>query len=171
MPGLHRSRSCTEAIPASRSPGQENETAERTHETSGPSSPASFAYYDPASSSLRMSQHTLLSDSSVSSLTLPEWGWMRNGELYEPPTLERLTNEQGSSLLLPTPTARDSVSAVNRTSGRQPGSKHKDGVTLTDLMRLVHTNQLSNGGNGSPEQERLRQLMIEEESLPSSWSG
>jgi hypothetical protein len=62
-----------------------------------------LAYYDPQSSCWKTSQDTLLSDSTGCSLTLPAWGWMRNGELYEHPMSAPLTGGQGCSSLLPTP--------------------------------------------------------------------
>ncbi len=51
----------------------------------GPSSPASFAQYDPATHSLKTAQCSLFEDSMSSSVTLPRWGSMRNGRLYPQP--------------------------------------------------------------------------------------
>ena len=168
-----------------------------------------------------MSQGTLLSDLTGSSLILPEWGWMHDGELFEPSTPGRPTSEHDSSLLLPTPsadestpadeyikemkeadirpderlylpgrkwhsqrtlsriapsllptpTARDSTNAANRTAKRQPGSNHKDGVTLIDAMRLVHTGLPFTDGNESPVSAHPDQLTIEDASPPRSLSG
>lgn len=64
---------------------------------------ASFASYDPDSSSWRTSQHCLIEGLDEFSQTLPASGSMRNGKLYEHPVLGHLT-EGSASLLLPTPT-------------------------------------------------------------------
>lgn len=80
-----------------------------THDTCGRSSPDAFAYFDPESSCWRTSQDTLLSDSTVCSVTLPKRGSMRNGWLYERPTLARPTGGNGSSALLGTPSAADAM--------------------------------------------------------------
>ena len=74
-------------------------------DTSGPTSPTPFAYYDPDSRSLRTSQDTFLLGLPMSSVTLPKSGSMRNGQLYERPTLARHTGGNDSSSLLPTPDA------------------------------------------------------------------
>ena len=44
-----------------------------------------------------------------------------------------------SQALLLTPTAMDSQGSRNHTAGRKPDSKHHDGTTLTDAMRLLPT--------------------------------
>jgi hypothetical protein len=127
-----------------------------------------FAHYDQASSSWRTSQLSLLEVSTSSSPIFTKAGSMRNGRLYERPTLVQRTDDSGcSSLRLPTPTSRDwkgenqrrdtsclpgavkmlptpvvtdSFGARNRTSGRtNPDSKHHDGVTLSDFIRLLPT--------------------------------
>lgn len=76
--------------------------------TSGRTLPPPFAYYDPASASLRTSQDTFDWDSTPCSPTLPRSGSMRNGWLYERPTSGPRTSASGSfsSPGLPTPTAR-----------------------------------------------------------------
>lgn len=64
--------------------------------------PASLAKYDPASHSLKTAQLSFLEDLTGCSLTLPRWGLMRNGELYQQPMLARRTSESASGLW-PTP--------------------------------------------------------------------
>lgn len=50
----------------------------------------------------------------------------------------------GEIKTLPTPTVGDSKSAANRTAGRSdPDSKHHDGLTLTDVVRLLPTPRAS----------------------------
>lgn len=49
--------------------------------------------------------------------------------------------------LMPTPMAGDAKSAANRTAGRSdPDSKHHDGVTLTDAVRMLPTPLARDGG-------------------------
>jgi len=81
-------------------------------DTSGPTSQEPFAFYDHDSSCLRTSQGTFLSDSMKSSVTLPKWGSMRSGALYERPTLVRPTAESDFSLL-PTPAGNDMGGGVH----------------------------------------------------------
>ena len=88
------------------------------NDTSGPTLPIPFAYYDPDSRCLRTSQGILVSDSTPSSLTLPRSGLMRNGWLYERPTRVPRTAGSGCSSLLPTPTDDDTNNAYGRTSGQ-----------------------------------------------------
>lgn len=76
-------------------------------DTSGPTLSTPFAFCDPPTWSPRMSQGSLLSASTESSVTLPPSGSMRNGRLYERPTLGHATNASGCSSLLGTPTAHE----------------------------------------------------------------
>ena len=71
-------------------------------DTCGPTWQMPFAYYDPDTSSVRTSQATFPWDSTPSSPTLPPWGSMRGGELYERPTPAPLTAARDCSLLLGT---------------------------------------------------------------------
>jgi hypothetical protein len=72
---------------------------------------ASFARYDHNSHSLKTHQCSLFEDLKPSSVTLPRWGTMRNGELYRQPTPERLICERGSGYM-PTLTASDAEAAA-----------------------------------------------------------
>ena len=65
----------------------------------------SLAKYDHATHSLKTAQCSLFEDLSLSSVILPRWGTMLNGELYQQPIAERLTSEKESGSLLATPTA------------------------------------------------------------------
>lgn len=101
--------------------------------TSGPMSRTPFAFYDPDSSCWRTSQGTLALDSTQSSVTLPRWGSMRSGALYERPTPARLTGELGCSSLLPTPNAAKAGSDTTLTcsgDGREKPNKLGWAVTL-----------------------------------------
>ena len=136
---------------------------------SGLSTLASFANFDPATCSWRTSQLSLFGDSTWSSPTWPRAGTTRNGIAFPLPPSAPLTAVTGSSWLptpsatpygsnqspspgaavrpslekiarmWPTPTVNDSRNGANRTSARKPGSKHHDGVTLVDAVRLWPT--------------------------------
>ena len=91
----------------------------------GLGSPTPFAFFDPDSSSWRMSQATLDLGSTPSSPTLPAWGEMHDGALSERPTPAHLTGGRdfSSHHTLPTPRAamgddRNSVAWV-RPAGPQ----------------------------------------------------
>lgn len=89
--------------------------------TFGRMSPQPFAYYDPDTCSVRTSQATFPWDSTPSSPTLPPWGSMSGGELYERPTPAPLTaaRDCSSSLLLPTSRATDGEKGgPNQVNGR-----------------------------------------------------
>lgn len=63
----------------------------------------SFTRYDPFTSSWRTHQTSLLGGSTEFSETWPQWGFMRNGECWELPTLVPPTSEEEYGFL-PTPT-------------------------------------------------------------------
>jgi len=62
--------------------------------------------YDPATHTLKTAQCSLFEDLKLSSVTLPRWGSMQTGELYQRQTLVRHTSERESGLW-PTPTAHN----------------------------------------------------------------
>ena len=101
------------------------------NDTSGPTFGTPFAYYDPASSSLKTYEDTLLSDSIPFSGRLPKWGTLHGGVLYERPTPVPRTVESDFSSL-PTPTARE---------GKDPfieRVKHRPDDTDTLSRALAH---------------------------------
>lgn len=146
------------------------------NETSGPTSPTPFAYYDRATSSWKTSQLTLAWDSGEYSETWPKRGTMRNGECFVRPMLGFPTNAN-ESLLLPTVTAHpDSKSpeaymAMKARMGRRTASdlrvalqllptpqardyKGASGGTQFDLTSEV-TKQQSRDGNESADARLL----------------
>lgn len=84
-------------------------------DTCGLTSCEPFAKWDRASQSWKTSEATSLWALTLSSLTLPTWGGLHDGELCEHPTPGRLTNAPDSSSL-PTPTV-DDASNITRASG------------------------------------------------------
>lgn len=152
-PTPHTLMCSTADIPVSPSLLQANEREPTTPVTFGPSSPDSFAFYDHESLSVRMSQATLLSDSEMSLLILPRWGWMCGGELYERQTPEHHTEENDCSGLLPTPTG-DDANNVTRESG-----------SFQSLARTAHsllpTPTARDGkGSGQNPEQHLRQRRL-----------
>jgi hypothetical protein len=116
-----------------------------TAATSGPPSHQPFAFYDPESSSVRTSQATLLSDSTPCSVTLPKWGWLHGGALYELPTPALLTSGHDYSGLLPTP-------AVTDMGARKTPEQWDE---WTDDMRARHGNGNGHGRSLAIETQRL----------------
>jgi len=85
---------------------------------------ASFAKYDPDTHSLKTAQCSFIEDSTLSSPTLPRWGTMRNGVVYQQPTVALRTNGIESGLLLPTPTKH------NAKEGAYPSEYERNTPTL-----------------------------------------
>src|SRR3990167_8113636 len=88
----------------SRSVLPENEEEHRTGDGCGRNLPVPFAFYDPLTSSLRMSQGSFFREERKCSLTLPASGTMRNGQCFRLHNLGPHTSGAGSSSW-PTPTA------------------------------------------------------------------
>ena len=74
----------------------------------GKMSETASAFFDPGTSSWRMSQASLLSEASESLERLPAWGMTANGGLFEHPTPGHLIAVRDGSVLpnLPTPRAQ-----------------------------------------------------------------
>lgn len=68
----------------------------------GANTQGSFARWSPQSSGWKTAQCSLLEDSPASLATLPRWGSMRNGGLYQRPTLALPICESAFGSLLPT---------------------------------------------------------------------
>jgi hypothetical protein len=97
-------------------------------DTSGPTSYAPFARWDRDSQSWRTSEATCLWDLELSSLTLPAWGGLHDGELSEHPTPELATSGLDCSSL-PTPNAAD---------GKRYNLTHQRGEGNPTLLGAVH---------------------------------
>jgi len=115
--------------------------------TSGPTLPPPFAYFDPDSASLKTSQDTFDWDLTPSSPILPRSGSMRNGWLYERPTLAPHTSAPGSSCspLLKTPTAQLAVNGGSQHPDKRKAGGH--GPTLADeVEHLLPTPRATDTG-------------------------
>lgn len=113
LPGFEpmesESTPCAEASPAKTSASRARVPAWTVSAPgSGESTAGSLASYDPVSCSWRTSGLFEAEDSPLYSETLPRSGMTRSGTLYLLPPLVRLTSviASGSSLSIPTPTAR-----------------------------------------------------------------
>lgn len=128
-----------------------------------------WAWFDRESSCWRTSQPSLLDDqdSTWSSLDLPASGMTLGGHVYALPMSAPHMAGSGGSSLLPTPTVGDSKNAANRTAGRaSEDSKHHDGLTLVDAMRLLpgaHTPPPSTAGSAPSDVQSPLPLTSEDD--------
>ena len=113
-------------------------------DTFGPTSQQPFAFYDPDSSCWKMWRDISLWGSTECLATLPKWGSMRSGALYERPTLAHPTDAHDCSLL-PTPAVNDMGTAYTP----------EDWDEWTDKMRAKHGNGNGHGKSLSVEAQRL----------------
>ena len=100
-----------------------------------------------------------------SSVTFTSAGSMRNGRLYERPTLVQRTGVNDSSLsrMLPTATVSDTYTGNLASSQQKPGSMHS--VTLPQAVeRLLPTARATDGPHGGPAQTNGRGMP---DSLPA----
>ena len=90
----------------------------------------SLARFDPATSSWRTAQHSLLEDLGESSVIWPRSGMTANGQCWELPMLGRRISGTGSGLSVPTPTVYDSTGkgTPRKDSNLDQGGRH--GVSL-----------------------------------------
>ena len=117
-------------------------------DTSGPTSYAPFARWDRDSQSWRTSEATSLWALTLSSLTLPQWGGLRDGELCEHPTPALATSVLDCSSL-PTPSANDTTGAEDQAQRKIRGA---GGPMLRDLPTLLPTPAVNDMGRGkTPE--------------------
>ena len=109
---------------------------------------APFARWDRDSQSWRTSEATSLWALTLSSLTLPQWGGLRDGELCEHPTPALATSVLDCSSL-PTPSANDTTGAEDQAQRKIRGA---GGPMLRDLPTLLPTPAVNDMGRGkTPE--------------------
>lgn len=102
-------------------------------DTSGPTSPTPFAYYDPDESCWKTSQGTFPWDSATYSATWPRSGMTRGGAAFELPTPAPLTDGSACSSLLATPAAQEPGGTVEAHLQRK--NRH-DGANRTKPSHL-----------------------------------
>lgn len=151
-------------------------------DTCGRMSVTPFARWDQASLSWRTSEATSLWDLTLSSLTLPAWGGLRSGELFEHQTPGPAISEPDCSSL-PTPQAADGSGAGRLNSPNHqktlPGTvrellptptAHPENQaspewgypTLRDAVNLLPTPSVADGvgGHNSRSGERRDELLL-----------
>lgn len=126
---------------------------------SGPSTLASFAFFDRASCSWKTSQRSLFEGSTVFSGTWPRSGSMRNGMCFERPMSgPRIVESDSSSW--PTPTASEYGSSQNGING-VGGEHERPSAGTPSLWTLARnwptpTARLGDEKRGTPSQELAR---------------
>jgi len=95
----------------------------------------SFARFDLVSSSLKTHQHSLFEEGCESLKTLPKWGMMRGGELFQQKCAVPPTNERECGFWLPTPCKSD-WNGSGRSVQSPKGYGAKD--NLKNYMSIVH---------------------------------
>lgn len=120
----------------------------------GSSSRESFAIYDPASSSWRTSQRSLLAGWTLFSGAFPKRGMMRSGSTFELPTLVRRTDASASSSSHGGEWTTPKASDVER--GDCPSERARRTPFLPSQVRATwNTPTVEDAGrNGSPEWAR-----------------
>lgn len=127
--------------------------------------PGSSLKWNPATSSWKTRQLSLLGDSEPSSVTWPKWGTMRTGECWEQTMWVPLTdaNESGS---LPTPTA----TPYGSNQGGAAGRTGKVRYSLDSMARLgmwpTPRAQSKNGGGGGLDGGQGARKMLRNNGTP-----
>lgn len=132
------------AFPVSRFHSVENNSEKPTNATCGPRRQMSFAVFDRDSSVWKMSQGSLLLDTSGQcSVTWPRWGLMRDGECWEVTTLEPPSVENESGYL---PTPRASVATHGIAWSRAKSGAHRSQIEdYLAWLSLNHGGQVIRG--------------------------
>lgn len=118
-------------------------------DTSGPTSPTPFAFYDPDESCWKTSQGTFPWDSATYSATWPRSGMTRGGAAFELPTPAHPTAANECSSLLLTPTAGDT--AGGRASPGVRGIDKDGSGGLREQVRTLLPTPVANDDHKTPE--------------------
>lgn len=135
-----------------------------------------LAQYDRATQSWKTSESTCLWALPLSSLTLPTWGSMQGGELYEQATPVHHTNARDYSLLLPTPVVNDMGAGKTQAYWESwaPAQKSSTGApaphgrSLYQELLAASTGQRSTHGRASSDGHTQNQSQMGEATLPLS---
>lgn len=141
------SRSCAKTSP---SPAREQGSTDRAR-VFGPNTHDSLASFDPATSSWRTSQLSLLGGLDEFSGTWPRSGMTRNGTAYRLQPLAPLTGGTASGLL-PTPTA------VDHKQHNSPAARARKSPSLGTVAHWPTPNARdgSHGGAQDPEKRKAQ---------------
>ena len=144
-PASHQGRLGVRRVPvgsANPCPSQESEKDRPTPDGSGLSFIESFAYYDPASSSLKTSQVCLDLGGPMSSVILPPAGMMRNGILFQRRSLEPSISVKESGYW-PTPRASDwrrlnfKVATLKKVVLKKQNNGNNFSLSIVELIKLM----------------------------------
>lgn len=119
---------------------------------------ASWARFDPATSSWKTAQFSLLEGLESFSETWPRSGLMLHGKCYPLPTAAPRTSASASGSW-PTPTANEYEASPERTLARREALKAKGingngfGLTVGQAAHLWSTPRASDGSKGGPNQK------------------
>jgi hypothetical protein len=103
------------------------------------------------------------------SQTFPKWGMTHAGALYGPATSEPLTEGNGSSLLLPTPQARDSKGSagrIGRTKTKEDREYYEAEASLPEIVTLLSTPNARDWKSEPGKNYRAGSLPREAKQLP-----
>lgn len=121
------------------SPQQEKEQELKVQDQdSGQKWRGSLAKYDPSMHSLKTVQCSLLEDSTQFSVTLPKWGLMQNGDVFQQPKSEQITKgiESGlSQKTWPTPDANMAARGTQENWTKTRPSGHQAQYTINQAVR------------------------------------
>lgn len=163
-PNLNPSTLSAGDSPASRSPLPEADASRKTPAGSGLNSSDYFAWYDPDTHSLRMSQVSLtLGECLTYSGAWPDFGTMRNGLLFQPlPWVPRILG--GAFSLLPTLTASERMNDPSAV----PSQNTLDKFSRGEIKRVRKTRAatLSTTLGGLPNPAWAEWLM----GFPADWT-
>ena len=125
------------------------------NDTCGPTSGMPLAQYDREQRCWRTSEATSLWALPMSSLTLPTWGCLRDGVLYELPTPGLHTDASECSLLLPSPISRDVKDQVLGSKWERGGKVQEDSLPrrITSLLPTPAVNDMGAGKDPDAWQE------------------
>lgn len=111
----------------------------------------SLTWYDQSSCSWKTSQRSFTTDLEPFSETWPRVGMMRDGAVYELPTLERITGEIDGGYW-PTPTV--AAEAPNLGSNKKNGPR-----SLIQVAREMWPTPCSPGGGGTNGKAKMRSML------------
>jgi hypothetical protein len=139
---------------------KEQELPERVQEC-GRTWRGSLAKYDHVTHSLKTAQCSLLEDSESFLATLPRWGTMRSGDVYQQPIVALHMREIESGLLLATPTATANQLAPSMM--KHPGCRNMqpDGITFHHTPNTTGMDGGSNSQSVSTESGQLNPNWVE----------
>lgn len=143
------------------SPAKTSAQPEKAKASPGPEAdygrnlPASFAKWDPDTSSWRTHQYSLLGGLELFSETWPRWGMMRDGESFQLPTPSGLlalrawiTSESESGSSLPTPTASMLTEADMEQAKYAGNSRNRPSYQDAKRMPTIRKSDGERGGRG-----------------------